>query len=173
MTKAKTGAAFALPLPLDAFETINECIARVYGTGNTLMHMEGDQISIREPEEGWGPRKRGRGALPTATNDALRLRHAELRDGKATLTIEDTQYTVLLISQIALMWFEAVGGLNYVETKLAVAGGTEPEFTFTMQRIDGLTPADKLAAAEARIAELEDALATAELEVGLITEGGG
>lgn len=173
MKKPKTGAVFALPLPLDSFETINECIARVYGTGNTMMRMDGDQITIREPDDGWGPRKRGRGALPTATNDALRLRYAELRDGKATITIEDTQYTVLLISEIARQWFEAVGGINYVETKLAVDGGAEPEFVFTMQRIDGLTPADKLDAAEARIAELEEQLATAQIEAGFSMEGGG
>lgn len=151
----KSGAAFSLPIPLDAFDTINECVARVYGTGDAKMLMQGDQIQIVEPDGGWGPRKRGRGALPTASNDQMRLRYAEIRDGKASLTIEDTQYVVLLISEIARRWFDAVGGINYVETKLAVDGGPEPEFVFTMQRIGGLTPADKVAEAETRIAALE------------------
>lgn len=148
-------AAFRLPLPLDAMPTIHACIERIYGTGNTMMRMDGEQIQIAAPADGWGPRKRGRGALPSASNDQMRLRYASLRDGKASLTIEDTQYTVLVISEIARQWFEAVGGINYVETKLAVDGADDPEFVFTMQRIDGLTPADKLTIAETRIAELE------------------
>ena len=116
-------------------------------------------MQIMEPEEGWGPRKRGRGALPSASNDQMRLRYAELRDGKVSLTVEDTQYTVLLVSEIARQWFTTVGGVNYVETKLMVADHPDPEFVFTMQRIDGLTPADKVAIAETRIAELEAELA--------------
>jgi hypothetical protein len=155
MNRTDGVAAFKLPLPLDAMDTIREAVERIYGTGNTLMQPNGDQFTILAPREGWGPRKRGRGALPSASNDQLRLRYLELRDGKAKLTVEDTQYTVLLISEIALQWFDAVGGINYVETKLAVDGGSEPQFVFTMQRVDGLTPADKVAAAEARIAELE------------------
>lgn len=151
----KSGAAFSLPIPLDAFATINECVARVYGTGDAGMLMQGDQIQIVEPEGGWGPRKRGRGALPSTSNDQMRLRWMELRDDRALLTIEDTQYTVLLISEISRQWFDAVGGINYVETKLTTVGGTEPEFIYTMQRVDGLSPADKVAAAEARITELE------------------
>lgn len=147
--------AVRLPIPLDSMATIGEFVERVYGTGETRMSMQGDQIQILSPEEGWGPRKRGRGALPSASNDALRLRHAELRDGSVSLTIEDTQYTVVLISEIARQWFEAVGGVNYVETKLCVAGGEEPEFVFTMQRVGGKTPADLRDEAEARVAELE------------------
>jgi hypothetical protein len=85
----------------------------------------------------------------------MRLRYMELRDGTAKLTLEDTQFTVLLVSEVSRQWFNAVGGVNYVETKLATAGADEPEFVYTMQRIDGLTPADKVAAAEARVAELE------------------
>ena len=152
-------AAFRLPIPLDAMQTIQECIERVYGAGNTMMRMDGDQIQIGAPKDGWGPRKRGRGALPSASNDQLRVKYMKLRDGKASLTVEDTQYTVLYISEIARLWFTAVGGINYVETKLAVDGHADPEFVFTMQRVGGLTPADKVAAAEARIAELEAELA--------------
>lgn len=152
-------AAFRLPLPMGAMQTINECIERVYGTGDAMMRMDGDQIQIGAPKAGWGPRKRGRGALPSTSNDQMRLRYLELRDEKVKLTIEDTQYTVLVVSEIARQWFDAVGGVNYVETKLAVDGAEDPEFVFTMQRIDGLTPADKVAAAEARIAELEAELA--------------
>lgn len=148
-------AAFRLPIPMDAMQTINACIERVYGTGDTMMRMDGDQIQIGAPKDGWGPRKRGRGALPSASNDAMRLKHARLRDGKVSLTVEDTQYSVLLVAEIARQWFNAVGGVNYVETKLSVDGGDEPEFVYTMQRIDGLTPADKVAAAESRIGELE------------------
>lgn len=157
--RPKSGAAFSLPIPLDAMQTIQECIERVYGTGETRMWMQGDQMQIVEPEDGWGPRKRGRGALPSASNDQMRLKYLELRDGKAVLTIEDMQYTVLVVSEIARQWFDAVGGVNYVETKLMVADRPDPEFVFTMQRIGGLTPADKVAAAETRIAELEAELA--------------
>ncbi|MEW1990758.1 hypothetical protein [Microbacterium sp. NPDC078849] len=157
--RRKSGAAFSLPIPLDAMQTIHECIERVYGTGETRMWMQGNQMQIVEPEGGWGPRKRGRGALPSASNDQMRLKYLDLTDGKATLTIEDTQYTVLVVSEIARMWFEAVGGVNYVETKLTVADRPDPEFVFTMQRVDGLTPADKVAAAETRVAELEAELA--------------
>lgn len=156
----KPVAAFRLPIPLDSMQTINECIERVYGAG-ALMHMDGDQIQLGEPDAGWGPRKRGRGALPSASNDALRLRYAELRDDRASITVEDAQYTVLVISEIARQWFEHVGGVNYVETRLATVDGGEPEFVFTMQRADGMTPADKVEAAEARIAELEAQLAHA------------
>ncbi len=151
----KSGAAFSLPIPLDAFETINECIARVYGTGEPLMSMQGDQFQIIEPDGGWGPRKRGRGALPSASNDALRLRWLALRDHTAEITIDDKEYTVLLISEIAHQWFEHVGGINYVEVKLHHRDVPEPQFVFTMQRADGLSPADKVAAAEERIVELE------------------
>ncbi len=158
----KPVAAFLLPIPLDAMPTINACIERVYGTGNSLMTMDGHQVQIGEPVDGWGPRKRGRGALPSASNDAMRLRYAKLRDGTLSLTIEDTQATVLYVAEVARQWFTTVGGVNYVETKLAVDGGEEPEFVFTMQRVDGLTPADKVAAAEARVAELEAELARRE-----------
>jgi hypothetical protein len=151
----KSGAAFSLPIPLDAMETILECIHRVYGSGDALMSMDGGQVQIIEPDSGWGPRKRGRGALPSTSNDQMRLKHAELRNGKVKLTVEDTQYTVLVVSEIARQWFENVGGVNYVEVKLAVDGHDDPEFVFTMQRIDGLTPADKVAVAEARVADLE------------------
>ena len=154
----KPVAAFRLPIPLDSMKTINECIDRVYGTG-ALMHMDGDQIQLGEPDSGWGERKRGRGALPSASNDQMRLRYVELKSGKASLTVEDTQHTVLVISEICRQWFDAVGGVNYVEAKLTVSDEADPEFVFTMQRIDGLTPADKVAAAEARIAELEAELA--------------
>lgn len=156
---SQSGAAFSLPIPLDAMETLTECIERVYGTGDARMRADGTQIQILAPEDGWGPRKRGRGALPSTSNDQMRLRYIELRDDKVKLTIEDTQYTVLLVSEISRQWFEAVGGVNYVETKLIVDGGDEPEFVYTMQRIDGLTPADKVEVAEARIAELEAELA--------------
>lgn len=157
--RRKSGAAFALPIPLDAMQTIHECIERVYGTGDVRIAPQGDQMQIVEPEEGWGPRKRGRGALPSASNDQLRLKYLSLMEGKVALTVEDTQYTVLLVSEIARQWFAAVGGVNYVETKLMVADHPDPEFVFTMQRIDGLTPADKVAAAETRVAELEAELA--------------
>lgn len=152
---SQSGAAFSLPIPLDAMETINACIERVYGTGEAQMIMSGNQFQVVAPEGGWGPRKRGRGALPSASNDQMRLRYAELHEGNVKLTIEDTQYTVLLVSEISRQWFNAVGGVNYVETKLITADADEPEFVYTMQRIDGLTPADKVTAAEARIAELE------------------
>lgn len=151
----KSGAAFSLPIPLDAMQTIHECIERVYGTGETRMWMQGDQMQIVEPENGWGPRKRGRGALPSASNDQMRLKYLDLRDGRLQLTVEDTQFTVLLVAEISRQWFEMVGGVNYVETKLTVDGSTEPEFVYTMQRVNGLTPADKVAEAEARIAALE------------------
>ena len=156
---SQSGAAFSLPIPLDAIDTITACIERVYGTGDARMRADGTQIQILAPEAGWGPRKRGRGALPSASNDQMRLRYLALRDGRVTLTVEDTQYTVLLVSEIARQWFEAVGGVNYVETKLMVADHSDPEFVFTMQRVDGLTPADKVATAETRIAELEAELA--------------
>lgn len=151
----KSGAAFSLPIPLDAMQTIHECIERVYGTGETRMWMQGDQMQIVEPENGWGPRKRGRGALPSASNDQMRLKYLDLRDGRLQLTVEDTQFTVLLVAEISRQWFEKVGGVNYVETKLTVDGSTGPEFVYTMQRIDGLTPAEKAAEAETRVAALE------------------
>lgn len=152
-------AAFRLPVPMDAMQTIGEAVERIYGTGETMMRPEGDQFTIVAPAEGWGPRKRGRGALPSTSNDAMRLRYIELRDGKLSLSVEDTQWTVLMISEIARQWFEAVGGVNYVETKLLHASESDPQFIFTMQRIDGLSPADKASAAEERVAELEAKLA--------------
>lgn len=121
---AKSGAAFSLPIPLDAFKTINECMERVYGTGDMRMSMQGDQ------------------------------------------------FQVLLVSEIARKWFDTVGGINYVETKLTVEGAEEPEFVFTMQRLDGLTPADKAEHAEARVAELEQIVSALEREIKELAQGG-
>jgi hypothetical protein len=42
-------AAFSLPIPLDALETIRACIERVYGTGDTLMHMDGGFLQVAAP----------------------------------------------------------------------------------------------------------------------------
>lgn len=54
--------------------------------------------------------------------------------------------------------FKSSGAINYLE--LLFEHAEVGEMTVTMQRVEGLTPAQKLAAAEQRIAELEAKLAT-------------
>lgn len=159
MSESGEVLAVRLPIPLDAMATIQEFVERVYGTGETSLRMNGDQMSIIAPENGWGPRKRGRGRLPSASNDAMRLRYASLRDDQASLTVEDTEYTILLIAEIARHWFELTGGINYVETKLIAQQAGEPEFVFTMQRIDGKTPHELREDVERRLKECEAELA--------------
>jgi len=148
-----------LPIPLESMATVQELVERVYGTGDTRMTFDGDHMRILAPEGGWGDRKRGRGKLPSAVNDALRLKYAELRDGKATLTLEDMETTVLYISEIARQWFDHVGGINYVETKLVTGDQDEPSYVFTMQKADGKTAHELRHEAEARVAELEAEIA--------------
>lgn len=145
-----------LPIPLDSMDTVREFVERVYGTGDTRLFFDGDLMRVVAPKDGWGERMRGRGRLPSASNDALRLRHAALRDGTVQLAIEDMEATILCITEIARQWFTTVGGVNYVEMKLhSPADDDEPEFVFTMQRIDGSTPHELRETAEARVAELE------------------
>lgn len=52
--------------------------------------------------------------------------------------------------------FKSSGAINYLE--LLFEHAEVGEMTVTMQRVEGLTPAQKLAAAEQRIAELEQAM---------------
>ncbi|WP_260515055.1 MULTISPECIES: hypothetical protein [unclassified Serratia (in: enterobacteria)] len=56
--------------------------------------------------------------------------------------------------------FKSSGAINYLE--LLFEHAEVGEMTVTMQRVEGLTPAQKLAAAEQRIAELEAIRAAAE-----------
>ncbi|WP_053353860.1 hypothetical protein [Leucobacter musarum] len=144
-----------LPIPLDAMATVQEFVERVYGSGETRLRMDGECMRIVAPEDGWGPRARGRGRLPSASNDALKLRYVSLKEGTAQITVEDAESTVLFITEIAKQWFDSIGGVNYVETKLATAGADEPEFVFTMQRASGMTPHELRQSAEARVVELE------------------
>lgn len=157
-----------LPIPLESMATVQEFVERVYGTGDTRMTFDGDHMRIVAPKDGWGERKRGRGKLPSAVNDALRLTYAELRDGKAKLTLEDMETTVLYISEITQQWFNHVGGINYVETKLVPGDQDEPSYVFIMQKADGKTAHELRQEAEARAeaaeATLERVRATVEAE---------
>lgn len=156
MSKANADVlAMRLPIPLDAMQTVQEFVERVYGTGDACLKFDGEFMRISAPEAGWSERKRGRGKLPSASNDALRLQYAELKDGVVKLAVHDTEATVLYISEVARQWFELIGGINYVETQLTSSESSEAEFVFTMQKRDGLTPHALREAAEARVDELE------------------
>lgn len=54
-----------------------------------------------------------------------------------------------------LDFFEGSGAVNYIEQTFGCNDDPSKSFVVTMQKVEGLTPCQKLAAAEQRIEELE------------------
>lgn len=151
-------ALFRLPLPVTALPYINDTIERVYGTGDTMIRPDGDSFQIIAPKDGFGPIKKG-GRRPTRpTDEDMKLKYQQLRNGELKLTVEDATDSAKVVMAMMRQWFDMVGGVNYVE-----AGVTWPdeegEFVFILQRRAGETPHALREKAEARVAELEAKLA--------------
>lgn len=64
-------------------------------------------------------------------------------------------FAVQLMAECFAYQFKSSGAINYLE--LLFEHAEVGEMTVTMQRVEGLTPAQKLAVAEQRVAELERA----------------
>lgn len=112
-------ASLRLPIPLDALDAVGTLVERAYGTGATMMQADGETIHILEPEDGLGERHRaGPSEITTRESSDMLLRYLELRDGEATVSIEDSSNAVLLVSEVMHRWFEQQGGINYVELSL-------------------------------------------------------
>lgn len=176
----KVVASFALPMPLNALEIINDCIRRVYGTGGAMIRPQGDRIQIVEPADGFGPvligkRKRVDGLKGAAAEvdrlDEGALTRFDLPGGNMELTLEAHEEVVIPIAAAMASWFESVGAENYVQVELT-RPGVEAEWIFVLQRKDGLTPAELRSLAEkradeslARVIELEAELAQLRAEL--------
>lgn len=57
-----------------------------------------------------------------------------------------------------LDFFEGSGAVNYIEQTFGCNDDPSKSFVITMQKVEGLTPCQKLAAAEEQIQKLEDRL---------------
>jgi hypothetical protein len=57
-----------------------------------------------------------------------------------------------------LDFFEGSGAVNYIEQTFGCNDDPSKSFVVTMQKVDGLTPCQKLVDAERRVEELENAL---------------
>jgi hypothetical protein len=67
------------------------------------------------------------------------------------------------VSEAMMRFFQEMGGTNLLETKCEIRfsgelNGRREMFTYTLQRVGGLTPMDKVALAEARAEAAERAL---------------
>lgn len=132
--------ALRLPIPVSAMALISDLVERVYGTGETNLRMEGDQYTLHAPKDGFGPLKSGGRRPNRPTADDMKIVSALLDDdGNVKMTLEDAQERVLFLSQMLRLWFEGVGGINYVETQIITKGG-EAEYILTLQKNHKPTP---------------------------------
>ena len=63
-----------------------------------------------------------------------------------------------------LDFFEGSGAVNYIEQTFGCNDDPSKSFVITMQKVEGLTPCQKLADAEQRIEELEQQLKDAQIK---------
>jgi hypothetical protein len=153
----------AMPLPMDALPILADAIARVFGSGETSIRFDGDHLSIVSPSAGFGPRKRSRGKIPTAPDEAneMLLKSARIDDDGIELTVEDSKERVAIIADSMRLWFDSVGATNYVEQRITFPGA-DAEFVFTLQKAANPTPHTLRLVAEERVADVEEALRAAE-----------
>jgi hypothetical protein len=152
-------AVFRLPLSARAFGLINEVVEALYGEGEYQMSMQGEQVEIIAPKGGVKRRVR-RGPfhdIGVELDDNGRVLSAANSEGAIDIVWEQPETQVLLIGESLRQWFDAVGGVNYVEQHLLTRGQEreDAEWVFTMQRAEGITPHGARKAAEARVAALE------------------
>lgn len=69
-------------------------------------------------------------------------------------------------------FFECEGAVDYIEQAFACNDGTSKSFVITMQKIEGLTPLQKLDQARKRIKELERQVDSAQSTLCAVKESG-
>lgn len=147
-------AVFRLPMPMNGIELINDALHRIYGTGEWTLSFNGDQIQANAPAEGLGPIKGGRKTAGTKVSPDAKTVYLKVRDKVAQMTLEQSQETVMLLTQTTKKWFEETGGINYVEFGLQDPDGTPQPFVYCVQRRDGETPHALRMKAEAEVERL-------------------
>jgi hypothetical protein len=156
-------AVFALPIPVSGFPLITDAIERIYGTGESMMQFNDTSIQINAPEGGFGPVKRTRRKAPEVEPGDARVMQHRVEDGRVSVTLEESEATVLAISETVRLWFDVIGGINYVEMRLQDRN-TDAEFIYTVQSTAGKTPRALRLEAEAErdaaLAELAQLRAT-------------
>lgn len=151
-----------LPLPMDGIAILADTVARVFGTGDSMLRFEDDQISIVEPAAGFGPRKTTRRKAPTDSTDEIQITHALLTEEGLSVRVEDAKERVVIIADSMRLWFETVGATNYVEQQIT-APGENAEFIFTLQKAGNPTAHQLRERAEEHLGDALDALGEAEV----------
>lgn len=155
--------AAALPMPLDGLSTLNLVVERLYGTGETMLDLDGDVMRVIAPKDGFGPLKRRR--MPAVEpDDGTRLRAVAVNSGSLDITVEDAADTIQMIAASMLTWFEAAGGINYVTARFAAPGEPEAGYHITVQKADRPDAHTLRQQAETRVAQLEAQLRALGIE---------
>jgi hypothetical protein len=152
-------AVFRLPIPMNAIQLLNEAVERIYGTGNSTLSFNGDQIQVNAPADGFGPLKTGRRAPTAKATLGMKTAYMKVREDKLTVTLENAEAVVQAIMHLTRLWFEAMGGINYVEFGLQNPEGEVLPFVYCVQRRDGDTPHVKRQQAEAHLYDVQSFLA--------------
>lgn len=151
-------ATFKLPIPLTGMQQIGELLQAVYGTGEVMLRPAGDQITAVAPYDGFGPLKTDALAAPSAQPDDMQLEYFELLEDGLKLGVHDPGYALAVVAEMLWQHLESFEAVNYVQLDPTHPGEPRP-YVLVLQRTDGKTPYELRAAAEARVAELEEELA--------------
>ncbi|MGW8431159.1 hypothetical protein ACWGJ9_08545 [Curtobacterium citreum] len=158
-TEIKAGEpvlALTLPIPVEGMTYINDFIDRVYGTGNTTMQGQGNQVVIAAPKEGFGPVLRD--PMPQLTRDAdgeLFVSALDTTTEPIVWDLESVTGPLGLVVQSQLAFLDLVEARNYVATQLRVG---DEVVQVTVQRDGHPSPHDLRLEAEEREAALRAAL---------------
>jgi hypothetical protein len=87
----------------------------------------------------------------------IKLERMEVRDSELVMEIARGSLAARLWAGIWIEVLNRADAENFVECKLGASPNAASWVVVTVQRLTGLTPADKLRVAEARIADLERA----------------
>jgi hypothetical protein len=148
--------ALRLPIPVDGLTYVSEFIDRVYGTGNTTMRADGDQVLIAAPTDGFGPVVRT--PLPPLTRDAdddLHVTALDTRSNPMVWDMESCGDMLGVVVQSQLAFLDLVGAKNYISTGLRVG---DEVVQVVVQRDGKPTPHELRQEAEEREAALRAAL---------------
>ncbi|MFE6966950.1 hypothetical protein ACFVAJ_17700 [Agromyces sp. NPDC057679] len=162
-------AAFRLPLSLTAFGSIADVIEHLYGAGETMLRMEGDNVAIFAPADGFGERNPEL-TLPEFDPEDGQIVRAGTTGDKFDLVLEFPHDQFAPVAESMLQWFTVHGGVNYIEQEVR-SPEQDSEFVFTLQKKSGLTPHAARQQAEAKVAELERQLAAANLRIDELVSG--
>lgn len=156
MTHTRPGAALLiarLPLPSSGISILGEVAEYLWGPGEYMMSSDGDFLKLLAPldplPDSRGPRP-DLSAFPSPGDEMQVVKH-QVVDGGIRMSLEDAQERIEHLIAAQRSWFEGMGGINYIEAGIGTAGH-EPEFTFTLQKREGVTPHDARMQAEAKIA---------------------